>query len=119
MVTEKQLAIQNVETLGPSLRIVDFEQLKVENRGFADKLEEREDELSKLRTKCDNIFQVLAHLREKSAAATLDIIEEQGALREIEIEFMEVSYCKIKYHRSYICLMHLYDNLFYVLLIYY
>lgn len=89
---EKQEAIQQVDTLGTNLRLVDYEQLKVENRGYADKLEERDDELTKLRLKCDEIFQILAHLREKSASAALDIINEQNVLQAIEIEFMEVIY---------------------------
>lgn len=89
-VTEKQKAIQAVEKLGEGLRLVDFEQLKIEYRGYADKLEEREDELTKLRAKCDSIFQMLAHLREKSAAATLDTIKEQQELRTVELEHIEV-----------------------------
>lgn len=90
-VTEKQEALQAVDKLGDNLRLVDYEQLKIENRGYADKVEERDEELTKLRAKCDSIFQVLAHLREKSASATLDILKEQQVLQGVEIEFMEVS----------------------------
>lgn len=89
-VTEKQEALQAVDKLGDNLRLVDYEQLKIEYRGYADKVEERDEELTKLRQKCDSIFQVLAHLREKSASATLDIIKEQQALQEVEMEFVEV-----------------------------
>lgn len=89
-VTEKQLALQEVDKLGDNLRLVDYEQLKIEHRGYADKVEERDEELTKLRIKCDGIFQVLAHLREKSAAATLDIIKEQQVLHAVGIESMEV-----------------------------
>lgn len=88
--TEKRDALQTADALGANLRLVDYEQLRVENRGFADKVEERDEELTKLRIKCDGIFQVLAHLREKSASATVDIIKEQEALQAIEIEYMEV-----------------------------
>lgn len=88
--TEKQVALQAVDKLGDNLRLVDYEQLKIEHRGYADKVEERDEELTKLRAKCDSIFQVLAHLREKSASATLDIIKEQQAVREVELDFLEV-----------------------------
>lgn len=88
--TEKQEALHAADKLGDNLRLVDYEQLKIENRGYADKVEERDEELTKLRAKCDSIFQILAHLREKSAAATLDTISEEQALREVELEYMEV-----------------------------
>lgn len=91
-VTEKQNKLQAVDRIGDNLRLVDYEQLKVENRGYSDKIEERDEELTKLRTNCDSIFQILAHLREKSASTTLDILEEQKALQYIEIEFMEVRF---------------------------
>lgn len=87
---EKQEALQAADKLGPNLRLIDYEQLKMENRGFADKVEERDEELTKLRFKCDSVFQVLAHLREKSASATLDIIKEQEILQAVGIEFIEV-----------------------------
>lgn len=91
---EKQKALQAADKLGPNLRLIDYEQLRIENRGFADKVEDRDEELTKLRNKCDSVFQVLAHLREKSASATLDIIKEQEILQAVEIEFIEVGRCK-------------------------
>lgn len=104
-VMEKQAALQAVDKLGDNLRLVDYEQLSIENRGYEDKVEEREEELAKLRRKSDCIYQVLAHFREKSAAATLDIMAEQNVLHSVEIEFMEVmlkrSLFLPKFHKQY------------------
>lgn len=72
------------------MRIIDFEQLKAENQSYADKIEERDEELTRLRAKCENSTQILAHLREKSASATLDMIDQQARMQEVEIECMEV-----------------------------
>lgn len=97
---EKQTAIQQVDILGVNLRLVDYEQLKVEYRGYADKVEDREDELTRLRKKCDGIFQTLAHLREKSASAAVNIINEYNVQRSFEMEYMEVR-CFIYTTRKY------------------
>lgn len=55
-------------------------------------MEERDEELTKLRSKCDEVFQVLAHLREKSASATIDIMKEKEVLKDVEMEFVEVEH---------------------------
>lgn len=90
-VQEKQDALQRLDKLGEGMRIMDFEQLKAENQSYADKIEERDEELTRLREKCQTSTQILAHLREKSASATLDLIEQQARMEEVEIECMEVS----------------------------
>ncbi len=45
--------------------MIDFEQLKIENQTFNEKIEERNEELLKLRKKINNTVQVLTHLKEK------------------------------------------------------
>ena len=45
--------------------MIDFEQLKIENQTFNEKIEERNEELQKLRKKINNTVQVLTHLKEK------------------------------------------------------
>lgn len=89
-VAEKQAALQALDKLGKNLRIIDYEQLKMENQSHADKIEERDEELTRLRFKCEKSIQILAHLREKSACTTIEIMDNNGRLREVEIECMEV-----------------------------
>nr|CAH7741378.1 unnamed protein product [Callosobruchus chinensis] len=72
MVNEKQEAIALLDNIGEGLHLMDYEQLKVENRSFADKIEERDEELTRLRFKCQNTIQILAHIREKSSALDCD-----------------------------------------------
>ena len=45
--------------------MIDFEQLKIENQSHNEKIEERNEELLKLRKKITNIVQVLTHVKEK------------------------------------------------------
>lgn len=45
--------------------MIDFEQLKIENQTYNEKIEERNEELLKLRKKITNVVQVLTHVKEK------------------------------------------------------
>jgi predicted nuclease with TOPRIM domain len=47
------------------LHLIDFEQLKIENQTLNEKIEERNDELHKLRKKTTTTVQVLTHVKEK------------------------------------------------------
>ena len=45
--------------------MIDFEQLKINNVDLNEKIEERNEEILKLRKKVTSTVQVLAHLKEK------------------------------------------------------
>ncbi|CAH0579077.1 unnamed protein product [Chrysodeixis includens] len=64
-VSELEAIVKNLETLGPGLYVYQYEQLNVDNQNYMTKIEEREDELIKHRTKCTEHNQILAHIREK------------------------------------------------------
>ena len=53
------------EELSEGLHLIDFEQLKIENQSLNEKIEERNEELLKLRKKTTTTVQVLTHLKEK------------------------------------------------------
>eukprot|EP00792_Barthelona_sp_PAP020_P006150 TRINITY_DN2923_c0_g1_i1.p1 TRINITY_DN2923_c0_g1~~TRINITY_DN2923_c0_g1_i1.p1 ORF type:complete len:397 (-),score=51.37 TRINITY_DN2923_c0_g1_i1:272-1432(-) len=46
-------------------RLMDFEQLKIENQTFNEKIEERNEEILKLRKKIDSTVQILSHVEKK------------------------------------------------------
>lgn len=83
MVAEKQNAISQIDKIGDNLYLMDFEQLKVENRSYMDKMEEKDEELSRLRNKCQKTIQILAHMREKSAALENDICDMTDDLQNL------------------------------------
>lgn len=70
---ETQDMIDSLANFGPNRRLVDFEQLKNDNRILRDRLEEREMELNRLRKQCQNKTQELAHTREKSSVMNLEL----------------------------------------------
>jgi hypothetical protein len=45
------------------LHLIDFEQLKIENQTLNEKIEERNEELHKLRKKTTTTVQVLTHIK--------------------------------------------------------
>lgn len=53
------------EQLAEGLHMIDFEQLKIENQTLNEKIEEKNEELSKLKRKKTTTVQVLTHIREK------------------------------------------------------
>ena len=60
---EQQLRAK--EQLAEGLHLIDFEQLKIENQSLREKIEERDDELSRLKKKNTANVQVLTHIKEK------------------------------------------------------
>lgn len=89
-VTEKKTALHALDCIGDNLHLIDFEQLKIENQSHTDKIEERDEELVKLRRKCSGAMQCLAHVREKSAALQLDIQQLMDRFDEVEMECNDV-----------------------------
>ncbi|XP_063154746.1 coiled-coil domain-containing protein 96 [Candoia aspera] len=53
------------EELAEGLHLIDFEQLKIENQTYNEKIEERNEEILKLRRKVTNTVQVLSQVKEK------------------------------------------------------
>ncbi|KAK6643120.1 hypothetical protein RUM43_004623 [Polyplax serrata] len=73
LIEEKERQLKAMEYFGDGLHIADYEQMKVDNQNYTDKIEEKEEELAKLRAKTQGIIQNLAHVREKAYAVGGDI----------------------------------------------
>ena len=69
------------EQLAEGLHMIDFEQLKIENQTLNEKIEERNEELAKLKRKKTITVQVLTHIREK-----LRFMEQQNDALRRELE---------------------------------
>ena len=61
--------------------MIDFEQLKIENQSLNEKIEERNDELLRLRKKTTTSVLVLTHLKEK-----LQFVERHGAQLQVGVQ---------------------------------
>ena len=55
---KKEQQLKQKEELADGLHLIDFEQLKIENQTYNEKIEERNEELMKLHQKITNTVQV-------------------------------------------------------------
>eukprot|EP01039_Chlorochromonas_danica_P009053 gene9053-9991_t len=72
------------EQLAEGLHMIDFEQLKIENQTLNEKIEERNEDLSKLKRKKTTTVQVLTHTREK-----LRFVEEANRGQQTKLATLE------------------------------
>merc|ERR1711874_266076 len=62
---ELEQMLRKKDELAENLHVIDFEQLKIENQTLNEKIEERNEELHKLRKKTVVTVQTITHMREK------------------------------------------------------
>ncbi|XP_059131015.1 coiled-coil domain-containing protein 96 [Peromyscus eremicus] len=74
------------EDLAEGLLLIDFEQLKIENQTFNEKVEERNEELLKLRTKVTSNVQIITHVKEKLSFIDTENACKKAQLLEIEAQ---------------------------------
>ena len=72
------------EELAEGLHLIDFEQLKIENQSLNEKIEERNEELLKLRKKTTSTVQVVTHLKEK-----LQFVHKENSVLEETLKKLE------------------------------
>ena len=78
--------LKDKEQLADGLHLIDFEQLKIENQTLNEKIEDRNEELQKLRKKTTQTVQVLTHIKEK-----LQFVRAENEVLQSKLE--EVSGC--------------------------
>ena len=81
---KKEQQLKQREELADGLHLIDFEQLKIENQTYNEKIEERNEELLKLNQKITNTVQVLTHYKEKLQFLESDSQIQGQKLCEIE-----------------------------------
>ncbi|XP_068762170.1 cilia- and flagella-associated protein 184-like [Montipora capricornis] len=81
---KREMQLKAKEELAEGLHLIDFEQLKIENQTYNEKIEERNEELLKLRKKITTTVQVLTHLKEKLQFVQAENSEQSDRLRSVE-----------------------------------
>jgi hypothetical protein len=98
-IRRQEMLLRQKEELGDGLHLIDFEQLKIENQSHNEKIEDRNEELLKLRKKITNIVQVLTHVKEKlnfmenencELTETLRMLDEQVTQRRDELPVLKL-----------------------------
>jgi len=83
---KREQALKQKEELAEGLHLIDFEQLKIENQTYNEKIEERNEDLLKFKTKIQSTVQVLTHLKEKLEFVSTQNCDLTAQLEEIERE---------------------------------
>merc|ERR1712188_213253 len=81
--------LRQKEKLADGLHLIDFEQLKIENQTLNEKIEERNEELLKLRKKTTQTVQVLTHLKEKLQFVRKESMQLSKTLEQLELELSQ------------------------------
>lgn len=76
--------LRSREQLAEGLHMIDFEQLKIENQTLTEKIDERNNELTKLKRKKTVNVQILTHVREK-----LRFLEEENKVEKAKLAKLE------------------------------
>jgi len=99
---KKEFALKQKEELADGLHLIDFEQLKIENQTYNEKIEERNEELMKLHQKITSTVQVLTHYKEKLQFMEHDSTMRMNKLKTIEVEVVQCrdSLAKCKQQRD-------------------
>ncbi|XP_029766511.1 coiled-coil domain-containing protein 96 [Terrapene carolina triunguis] len=79
-----EASLKAQEELAEGLHLIDFEQLKIENQTYNEKIEERNEELLKLRNKITNTVQILTQLKEKLQFVEAQNQDQRTQLMETE-----------------------------------
>ncbi|XP_032869022.1 coiled-coil domain-containing protein 96 [Amblyraja radiata] len=72
------------EELADGLNLIDYEQLKIENQSYSEKIEERIEEVTKMKKKIASTIEVLTHIKEKLEYVEKENEEKKIRLREVE-----------------------------------
>jgi DNA repair exonuclease SbcCD ATPase subunit len=81
---KQQGLLQQKEEMGEVLHVIDFDQLKIENQQYNEKIEERNNELLKLKLTTGNIVQVLNTSKKRLAALTTESVWLRKSMDERE-----------------------------------
>ena len=99
--------LQHKEEMGEVLHVIDFDQLKIENQQFLEKIEERNSELLKLKLTTGNIVQTLNaskkrlnRLMVESETLKRMIVEKQVLTKKVQEEIEGIDMEKIKVKKA-------------------
>ena len=82
--------LKKMEDYFEGLHIIDFEQLKIENNTLTEKIEDRNEEIHKLKNKINYTVQILAHLQEKSKDISIEKEVKKNENDELKKKIIEM-----------------------------
>ncbi|CAL8091383.1 unnamed protein product [Calicophoron daubneyi] len=101
-VAKVEAILKSKEELAEGLHLIDFEQLKIENQTYNEKIEERNEELTKLKRKIACTVQIMTHVKEKLQAVQFDNAKQRQRLgiADAELTFNRDQLTRLKQARD-------------------
>jgi hypothetical protein len=90
-VSSKEAQLYSLKMYDQNINLINFEQLQMENRSYADKIEKTDEELQQIQNKATAVIQLIAHMKEKSLAMDEKLVELCEMLEHTETELITVS----------------------------
>ncbi|XP_026481719.1 coiled-coil domain-containing protein 96 [Ctenocephalides felis] len=87
---EMETKVANREIISEGLTVSLYETMTLAKISFTDKIEERDEELSRMRDKCRGDMVKAAHVREKAAAVAADTATAREELTELKATFQSL-----------------------------
>jgi hypothetical protein len=84
-------ALSDREKKKDGMNLIDFEQLKIENTNLNEKIEERNEDLLKLRKKATTTIHVLTHVKEK-----MEFVKNENAQLQKQVAQFEEELCTLR-----------------------
>ncbi|CAG5122334.1 unnamed protein product [Candidula unifasciata] len=81
--------LKSKEELEEGLHLQDFEQLKIENQTYNEKIEERNEDMLKLKKKISSTVQIMSHCKEKLHYVQQDNLDQVNNLKDVEASLVE------------------------------
>uniref|UniRef100_A0A0A9YD44 Coiled-coil domain-containing protein 96 n=1 Tax=Lygus hesperus TaxID=30085 RepID=A0A0A9YD44_LYGHE len=93
----------NVTNGDDGMFLIDFEQLKIESNTLHDKIEERNEDLSRLTRKVNTTVHVLAHVKEKLSylKSENEVVSRELQATEDEVNTMRDQLAQLKKRRDH------------------
>ncbi|KAF7232374.1 hypothetical protein EG68_08147 [Paragonimus skrjabini miyazakii] len=103
-VAKVEAILKSKEELAEGLHLIDFEQLKIENQTYNEKIEERNEELAKLKRKIASTVQIMTHVKEKLQAVQYDNAKQRQRLgiADAELTFNRDQLTRLKQARDHL-----------------
>lgn len=78
---KSELLLEEKEQVIEGLNLIDFEQLKIENQTYHEKIDERNEDLQKLHKKIERTVQILTHMKEK-----LEFVSIENQAKKLQLD---------------------------------
>mmetsp|Transcript_37783 Transcript_37783/g.70930 ORF Transcript_37783/g.70930 Transcript_37783/m.70930 type:complete len:364 (+) Transcript_37783:299-1390(+) len=102
-ITKMEQQLQQKEEMGEVLHVIDFDQLKIENQQYLEKIEERNNELLRLKLTTGKTVQVLNNLKKKLGNLTTqsDFLRKETAERKEQLSLFQENLSRVTDERAH------------------